>query len=481
MGGGLMQLVLNGQMDEYITTNPCINYYKYVYKKHTNFALESYETPPINNANGGFYRSVKMTYKIERRADLLTNMYLSFRIPNIYSNNDLKFRWVENIGYNYLDRVEFLIDGNIIETLYSDWMNIWNELTNKDGIEYNKLLGNVTEITAPYNSQVTKYTLINNKLYNINYPVSTFESSIPSIKSREIQIPLNFWFTRNPSLALPLLKLANNEVTLDVYTNSGGVESLYKVWSDKINSYVSSSFYNELYNTNISIQNFIKEKNFDVQNKLHMTYVFLDTTERSKMLIETNNMDYIIDTVKLTNINIDTSSQSTVTCNINNANNHIKEIIWFFRRNDMISKYNNYNNYTGSYVYNEDMHIMNNAVIKWANDTSRADYNSEYYNNIQPYYYHTNIPRTGIYCYSFALFPEKINASGSYNNSKIKTSITFTTNDYKNNESFNKIQNATKAVLGENYNYNVIYEGKFFVKEINVLSIINGSAQLKFV
>ena len=37
MGGGLMQLVLTGQMDEYITTNPCINYYKYVYKKHTNF------------------------------------------------------------------------------------------------------------------------------------------------------------------------------------------------------------------------------------------------------------------------------------------------------------------------------------------------------------------------------------------------------------------------------------------------------------
>ena len=217
-----MQLVLTGQMDQYITTNPCINYYKYVYKKHTNFALESYETPPINNANGGFYQSVKMTYKIERRADLLTNMYLSFRLPNIYSTNEMRFRWVENLGYNYVDRVELLIDGNTIETLYSDWMNIWNELTNKDGIEYNKLLGNVTELVAPYSFQA-KYTFINNKLYNINYPVATFSSLTPSIKSREIQIPLNFWFTRNPSLALPLLKLANNQVTLDVYTNQRGV------------------------------------------------------------------------------------------------------------------------------------------------------------------------------------------------------------------------------------------------------------------
>lgn len=480
MGGGLMQLVLTGQMDEYITTNPCINYYKYVYKKHTNFSLDSYETPPINNASGGFYQSVKMTYKIERRADLLTNMYLSFKIPNIYSNNELRFRWVENIGYNYIDRAELLIDGNTIETLYSDWMNIWNELTNKDGIEYNKLIGNVAEYTAPYSFQA-KYTLINNKLYNINYPVSTFASSTPSIKEREIQVPLNFWFTRNPSLALPLLKLANNEVTLDVYTNKRAIEGLYKVWSNKLNTYVSSSFYNSLHNSNISIRTFIKNKNHDVQNKLHLTYVFIDTTERSKMLIETNSMDYIIDTVKLTELNIDTSAQSTVTCDITNANNHVKEIIWFIRRNDMLDKYNNYINYTASPVYSETMNIMNKAVIKWANDTSRADYNAEYYNNIQPYYYHTNIPRTGIYCYSFALFPEKINASGSYNNSQIKTSVTLTTNDYSKDPAFNTIQNATKAILGENYDYNVLYEGKFFVKELNILSIINGSAQLKFI
>ena len=207
----------------------------------------------------------------------------------------------------------------------------------------------------------------------------------------------------------------------------------------------------------------------------------MDSTERSKMLLETNSMDYIIDTVKMSTFNVDNVSQSTVTCDINNANNHIKEIIWFLRRTDMIPKYNNYINYTGSSIYSENMHIMNNAVIKWANDTNRADYNAEYYNNIQPYYYHTNIPRTGIYCYSFALFPEKVNTSGSYNNSQIKTSVTFTTNDFTNDETFNKIQNATKAVMGQDYNYDVLYEAKFFVKEINVLSIINGSAQLKFV
>ena len=479
MGGGLMQLVLNGQMDEYITINPCINYYKYVYRKHTNFSIEKRVNAPLNNANGGFYKSVKMTYKIERHGDLLSNMYLSFRIPDIYSNNELKFRWVENLGFNYIKRVELLIDGKTIETLYSDWMNIWNELTNKDGIEYNKLIGNVNEYIAPFSFQA-KYTLINNKLYNINYPISTITSKNPSIKEREIQIPLNFWFTRNPSLALPLLKLANNEITLDVYTNDRGVEGLYKIWSNKLNTYVSSSFYNTLHNTNISIDTFTKTKNHDVKNELHLTYVFLDTIERSRMLLETNSYDYVIDTVKFTEKNIDTITEATTTCDINNANNHIKEIVWFMRRNDMISKYNNYLNYTASPYYLENMGILSSAVINWTS-TVRAEHTAEYYNNVQPYYHHTNVPRTGIYSYSFALFPEKVTTSGSYNNSQIKTSILLKMNDYSNDDIFNLYQNVTKSILGNNYFYDVKYESNIYVREINILTIINGSAQLKFV
>ena len=75
MGGGLMQLVLKGQMDEYITTNPCIDYYKYVYKKHTNFSMVTEEIQPDNNANLGYRKGVKMTFKIKRHADLLSKIY----------------------------------------------------------------------------------------------------------------------------------------------------------------------------------------------------------------------------------------------------------------------------------------------------------------------------------------------------------------------------------------------------------------------
>ena len=37
MGAGLMQLVLYGNISQYITQNPQINYYKYSHNKHTNF------------------------------------------------------------------------------------------------------------------------------------------------------------------------------------------------------------------------------------------------------------------------------------------------------------------------------------------------------------------------------------------------------------------------------------------------------------
>ena len=96
-----------------------------------------------------------------------------------------------------------------------------------------------------------------------------------------------------------------------------------------------------------------------------------------------------------------------------------KEIIWISRRSDSIRNFNNYTNYTASHEYNEGLGILERAAILWNREISRADYEANYYNQIQPYKYHTNIPRTGLYCYSFALFPEKQINSGSYDNTAI--------------------------------------------------------------
>jgi len=480
MGGGLMQLVITGHaIEEFILTNASINYYKYVYKKHTNFSMENLQISPVNNGNNGLFRTATMTYEIKRHGDLLSNIYISFKIPAIYSSNELKFRWVNNLGFNYIHRVSILIAGRKIETIYGEWMNIWNELTNKDGTSYNKLIGNTEEYTNPV-VENSKITIINNKIINLNYPTkSILTDDIPSIKEREIQVPLHFWFTRNPSLALPLLKLVNNEITLVVETNLNAIESLYTVWSEKLNTYVSSYLYNKLnHNKKINIYNFIKYDQvlnpFDVNNKLHLTYVFLDNNERSRMLMDANTINYVIDTVKMTN-----GDGADGKYNITNANNHIKEYVWTIKRSDMISNFNNYTNYTASHKYNESMGILKKANIKWINQTDRVEYDANFYNQIQPYYNHTNIPRTGIYCYSFALFPEKINTSGSYNNSKITTTFQLELNDYSNDPDYKNMINNIN--FHTNTVENVKYDVSIFIIEINVLTVVNGSASLKFV
>lgn len=43
MSGGLLQLVAYGSQDVYLSGNPQITFFKVVYRRHTNFAIEAIE------------------------------------------------------------------------------------------------------------------------------------------------------------------------------------------------------------------------------------------------------------------------------------------------------------------------------------------------------------------------------------------------------------------------------------------------------
>ena len=43
MGGGLMQLIATGAQDIFLTGNPDISFFKVVYRRHTNFSIDSVE------------------------------------------------------------------------------------------------------------------------------------------------------------------------------------------------------------------------------------------------------------------------------------------------------------------------------------------------------------------------------------------------------------------------------------------------------
>ena len=82
MAGALMQLVAYGAQDAYLTTDPEVTFFKVVYKRHTNFAMESMEQTLNGTANFGN----KVVCKVSRNGDLMSSCYVETTLPALASN-----------------------------------------------------------------------------------------------------------------------------------------------------------------------------------------------------------------------------------------------------------------------------------------------------------------------------------------------------------------------------------------------------------
>ena len=174
MGGGLLQLVAYGAQDIYLTGNPQITFFKVVYRRHTNFAMEAIE----NVFNGTARFGNRVTCQISRNGDLIHKVYLVATLPNVSTS------YVDFVGLRLIKAVEIEIGGQRIDKHYADWMYIWNELSLPAG----KREG---------------------------YKVMTGDS-FTSTAGGKVYVPLEFWFCRNVGLALPLIALQYHEVKINI-------------------------------------------------------------------------------------------------------------------------------------------------------------------------------------------------------------------------------------------------------------------------
>ena len=78
MGGGLLQLVAYGAQDAYITGNPHITFWKVMYKRHTNFAMEAMRV----NFTGTAQYGQRVVAIVNRNADLIYRTYLEVTLPD---------------------------------------------------------------------------------------------------------------------------------------------------------------------------------------------------------------------------------------------------------------------------------------------------------------------------------------------------------------------------------------------------------------
>ena len=484
MGGGLLQLTIEGQMNIPLFYNPQISFFNYAYKKHTNFAMESiihnFATSPgtISNMHKSQFYDVLLDKN--PNVDLLKSVCFVFKLPNIYSDNKFKFKWVENIGSRIIKNASILIDDNTIDKITGEWLIIWNELSMpvKDG--YNKMTGNIPELTNPRKTETT-YRIRNNILSEYDYAESN-KSDInnPSIKERYISVPLPFWFSKNQNLALPLLKFCTrHKVTLRFEFEN--IENLYTIYSDIYNMNISPYYYNKLnkYNQDnkISIKNFIIDDIFDAH--VDATFIVLDCYER-QLILNNNYKEHLIETVISNKYPFTSGGNDSIRLIDVKSQLLVKEIIWTINRADSIENFNDILNYSYSIPRNDEKSIMKTASILWVGTQERVqEKGSYYYNNIQPYEYHSIVPRQGIYCYTFSLFPEKWFPSGCYNSAGVNSQLAIKLNAYVPSV-LDKLHNdkfKTDYKMSENNNDIII---TLYMVQYNILVFNAGNASLQF-
>ena len=207
MGGGLMQLVAYGAQDIYLTGNPQITFWKVVYRRHTNFARESIE----QTFNGTVAAGARVTATISRNGDLLHRMYLELTS----ANGDT----ATNNGAAAIDNVECQIGGQQIDKHYGHWMEVWAELTESNDA---KVAGRVGR------SEGTNFQNMSG--------MGGCEDAV-NAAAHIVHVPLQFWFCRNPGLALPLIALQYHEVkVITTFTSVAGTGANFaaKLWCDYI-------------------------------------------------------------------------------------------------------------------------------------------------------------------------------------------------------------------------------------------------------
>ena len=462
-----MQLVAYGAQDVYLTGNPQITFWKVTYRRHTNFAMESIEQ--TFNGQADFGRRVTCT--ISRNGDLAYRTYLQVTLPEIKpsgSNNARAARWLDYPGEQLISQVEVEIGGQRIDRQYGDWMHIWNQLTLSKEQEpgYNKMVGQTTALTYLTDDAFSDVDSACGGTAAGN--VCTPRNALPETT---LYVPLQFWYCRNPGLALPLIALQYHEVKINLDLRPIE-ECLYAV--KEANKKDDNAYTKSL-----------------VAASLYVDYVFLDTDERRRMA--QNPHEYLIEQLQFTGDESIGSSSNKIKLNFNHP---CKELVWVVQPDANVKYCDNHTSNATNKVYGaqpfnytDDLDALPNTMLafgtedslKSANFLTTADHlfdnwqasastedsaadggsvyvsdagsfvlgeralnmhcwgenpvvtaklqlngqdrfserEGSYFDLVQPYQSHTRSPDTGINVYSFALRPEEHQPSGTCNFSRI--------------------------------------------------------------
>ena len=451
MTGALLQLVARGHIDSRLTGNPQISFFKTVYRRHTNFSIEALEqnfTGTVANI-GGTVRADIIT-----NGDLVTEMWLDVKIPSgiVEATATQCLTYTFNTGHALIEEVKLNIGGNTIDKHTGAFMNVHTELTDHTDKEKN--------------------ILNRNRFFDDNAVTGS-----AGCNDLQLYIPLKFWFNRHKGLALPLVAIYNEPVSVELKTRH--VLGLFNVNHETA-----------------TLDDLSHDANKKIEVKLYANTIYLDKDERRRFA-ETQQHEYLIEQVQEQVI----SFQKRVPFNFNYP---VKELIWTIQYTstrqgitqnggketvfDMlnqaltgtetaVTQQNNYFNFVCADHTNTDNvgssfdrnHAFSRATLKINSKNRFESQKPSYFSYLQRLYaghrtlgdrsegnfgirgnstdLKQSFDHSNVYVYSFALEPEKHQPSGTCNFSKLEScSLEFT----------DAITTQSKTITIYAINYNIL-------------------------
>ena len=392
MGGGLLQLVAYGAQDVYLTGNPQITFFKVVYRRHTNFAIEAIQQ--TFNGNPGYGNRV--TCQISRNGDLIHRMYLAV---------DMSAETREvcpYFGLRLVDYVELEIGGQKIDKQYSHWMYVWNELSlpisKRDG--YKKMVGGDGGVLSDTS---------NDQLY----------------------VPLEFWFCRNVGLALPLIALQYHEVKVNILFQTA--DKCKGSANDLGNLGATSLWVDYIFLDTDERRRFAQLSHEYLIEQLQFTGTESISGTIAKPKLSFNHpckeLYWFVEAKDTT----DTANSNINWFNYTKTPGALADVFDKVSERDGVTSTNP---------------IVSAKLVLNGNDRF-SERPGSYFNLVQPYQHHENIPaNAGLNVYSFALKPEEHQPSGTLNMSRIDTAAL--------NLSLSLRSNVTSLLHVYAVNYNVL-------------------------
>lgn len=441
MSGALVQIAAFGTQDVLLMGNPTVTFFKNVVNRHTNFAIETIQQVLQGASNFG---ASNATVQITRDGDLLWKTFIRFKLPRLETTYSFSAaidkpvtivpaRWTDDIGHHLIQNCNVVIGGSQIDKHYGDWLQIWSQLTLDESKRagYNDMIGNRYELMGNNGRPVIDAAWLTANNAAGVYPF-TARFNIPEAM---IEVPLQFWFCRDPALTIPLVSLPYHDVRIsfDIRALDHVVIPPMVIGEPADVAKVTLG-----YNNVESLQPIV-----------YANYVFLDNAERKRYA--QHPQEYLVEQLQYAE---NPASQGSVDINLN-FNHPTKELVFVAQKQtyvqhrctDVTSNSYNIANQLSNYQftgynavankwslvdgYTHGMPEYGNMSTTYGNPIDRAELvingvarvketDSIFFNRTQPYMHHSCIPQAaGINVYSFALKPESIQPSGTINFSRI--------------------------------------------------------------